>query len=172
MMHLAGKVIAVTGAGMLIDFTSGTFTASVAQANYSSAKGGVVSLVRSAAAGLHKYGVTANCIAPEAKSRMSGKLPMERKMGEPEDVAPLVSFLLSDHARHITGQIDSINGGQVGVYNQPAIARSMEKDQPWTVDERVERLDNELGQEQMPIFGYLDEMRKAAAAKKAGDASG
>ncbi len=61
---------------------------------------------------------------------------------------------------------------QVGVYNQPAIARSMEKDQPWTVDERVERLDNELGQEQMPIFGYLDEMRNAAAAKKAGDASG
>ena len=103
---------------------------------------------------------------------MSGKLPMERKMGEPEDVAPLVSFWLSDHARHITGQIDSINGGQVGVYNQPAIVRSMEKDPPWTVDERVERLDNEPGQEQMPIFGYLDEMRKAAAEKKAGDASG
>jgi NAD(P)-dependent dehydrogenase (short-subunit alcohol dehydrogenase family) len=167
MMHLAGKVIAVTGAGTRIGFTSGAFTASVAQANYSSAKGGVVSLVRSAAAGLHKYGVTANCIAPEAKSRMSGKVPMERKMGE-----PLVSSLLSDPARHIAGQIDSINGGQVGVYNQPAIARSMAKDQPWTVDERVERLDNELGQEQMPIFGYLDEMRKAAAAKKAGDASG
>jgi hypothetical protein len=43
MMHLAGKVIAVTGAGPLIGFTSGAFTASVAQANYSSAKGGVVS---------------------------------------------------------------------------------------------------------------------------------
>ena len=98
MMHLAAKVIAVTGAGTLIGFTSGAFTASVAQANYSSAKG--------------------------------------------------------------------------GVYNQPPIARSMEKDQPWTVDERVERLDNEPGQEQMPIFGYLDEMQKAAAAKKAGDASG
>ena len=91
-MHFAGKVIAVTGAGTLIGFTSGAFAASVAQASYRSAKGGMVSLVRRAAAGLHKYGVTANCIAPEAKSRMSGKLPMERKMGEPEDVAPLVSF--------------------------------------------------------------------------------
>ena len=50
MMHLAGKVIAVTGAGTLIGFTSGAFAASVAQANYRSAKGGVVSLVRSAVA--------------------------------------------------------------------------------------------------------------------------
>src|SRR5262249_41582539 len=44
--------------GTLIGFTSGAFAASVAQANYSAAKGGIVSLVRSAAAGLYKYGVT------------------------------------------------------------------------------------------------------------------
>ena len=47
--------------GTMVGFTSGAFAASVAQANYSAAKGGIVSLVRSAAAGMNKYGVTANC---------------------------------------------------------------------------------------------------------------
>jgi hypothetical protein len=99
----------------------------VAQANYSAAKGGIVSLVRSAAAGLYKYGVTANCVAPTAKSRMSGAVPFGFEMGEPEDVAPLVTFLVSDRARHLTGQIYSINGGEIGVYNQPVIVRTMKK---------------------------------------------
>ena len=52
------------GGGALVGFTSGAFAGSVAQANYAAAKGGIVSLVRSAAAGLHRYGVTANAIAP------------------------------------------------------------------------------------------------------------
>ena len=73
--------------GTMISFTSGAFAASVAQANYSAAKGGIVSLTRSAAAGMYKYGVTANVIAPVAKSRMSGQVPMGLEMGEPEDVA-------------------------------------------------------------------------------------
>src|SRR5258706_6139728 len=127
--------------GTLIGFTSGAFAASVAQANYSAAKGGIVSLVRSAAAGLYKYGVTANCVAPQAKSRMSGAVPMDFKMGEPEDVAPLVTFLVSERARHITGQIYSINGGEIGVYNQPVVVRTMKKDGRWTAEEIAGRID-------------------------------
>src|SRR6187551_99600 len=98
--------------GTMIGFTSGAFAGSVAQANYSAAKGGIVSLTRSAALGMYKYGVTANCVAPTAKSRMSGAVPFGFEMGEPEDVAPLVTFLVSDRARHLTGQIYSINGGE------------------------------------------------------------
>ena len=119
--------------GTLIGFTSGAFAASVAQANYSAAKGGIVSLVRSAAAGLYKYGVTANCVAPSAKSRMSGAVPFDVQMGEPEDVAPLVTFLVSDRARHLTGQIYAINGGEIGVYNQPVVVRTMSKPGRWTL---------------------------------------
>ena len=152
--------------GTLIGFTSGAFAASVAQANYSAAKGGVVSLVRSAAAGLYKYGVTANCVAPTAKSRMSGAVPFGFEMGEPEDVAPLVSFLVSDRARHITGQIYSINGGEIGVYNQPAIVRTMKKQGRWTPDEIAARIDDGIGAERLPILDMLDTMAAAAAAKK------
>ena len=153
--------------GTLIGFTSGAFAASVAQANYSAAKGGIVSLCRSAAAGLYKYGVTANCVAPTARSRMSGEVPMDLAMGEPEDVAPLVAFLLSDRARHITGQVYSINGGDIGVYNQPNIVRNMTKSGAWTAEEIAEQLDSALGQEPMPILEILEKMAKAAAEKKA-----
>lgn len=99
------------GGGTLVGFTSGNHQGSVAQANYSAAKGGIISLVRSAALGLHKYGVTANAVAPVARTRMSANVPMELKeIGEPEDVAALVVYLLSDRAREekITGQVYTI----------------------------------------------------------------
>jgi NAD(P)-dependent dehydrogenase (short-subunit alcohol dehydrogenase family) len=151
--------------GAMVAFTSGAFAASVAQANYSAAKGGIVSLVRSVAAGMNKYGVTANCIAPVAKSRMSGNVPFGLEMGDPEDVAPMVAFLCSDHAREITGQIYTANGGRVAVWNQPTEVREMRKDGRWTVDELAARF-SEVGQEPMPILAALAER---AAAAKAGE---
>lgn len=160
----ASAIMRKQKSGTLIGVTSGAFTASVGQANYSAAKGGIVSLTRSAAAGLYKYGVTANCIAPAAMSRMSGQVPFGFEMGEPEDVAPLVSFLLGEKARHITGQTYSINGGRIAVWNQPAELRDMVKDGRWTVDEIVKQLDDAIGQEPMPILERLEAMAKAAAS--------
>ena len=161
----ASAILRKQKSGTLIGFTSGAFTASVAQANYSAAKGGIVSLTRSAAAGLHKYGVTANCIAPVARSRMSGQVPFGFEMGEPEDVAPLVTFLLGDAARHITGQIYTVNGGRIAVWNQPTEVRDMTKDGRWTVEEIAAQLDKEVGQERMEILDRLEAMAKAAAQK-------
>jgi NAD(P)-dependent dehydrogenase (short-subunit alcohol dehydrogenase family) len=157
----AASVFRQQRSGTMIGFTSGAFAASVAQANYSAAKGGIVSLVRSAAAGMNKYGVTANCIAPVARSRMSGQVPFGLEMGEPEDVAPMVCFLLSDQARDITGQVYTVNGGRVAVWNQPVEVREMRKDGRWTVDELAARID-EVGQEPMPILERLKEMEAAA----------
>src|SRR5215813_5413974 len=147
--------------GTLIGFTSGAFAASVAQANYSAAKGGIVSLVRSAAVGMYKYGVTANVIAPVAKSRMSGQVPFGLEMGEPEDVAPMVCFLLSDRARDVTGQVYTANAGRIAVWNQPIEVREMRKDGRWTVDEIASRC-SEVGQEEMPILERLKAMEEAA----------
>jgi NAD(P)-dependent dehydrogenase (short-subunit alcohol dehydrogenase family) len=148
--------------GSMIGFTSGAFAASVAQANYSAAKGGIVSLVRSAAAGMNKYGVTANCIAPVAKSRMSGQVPFGLEMGEPEDVAPMVAFLLGDRARAVTGQVYTANAGRLAVWNQPTEVREIRKDGRWTPDEIADHFD-ELGQEPMPILERLAERAAAAA---------
>jgi NAD(P)-dependent dehydrogenase (short-subunit alcohol dehydrogenase family) len=163
----AAAVMRKQQSGTLIGFTSGAFAGSVAQANYSAAKGGIVSLVRSAAAGLYKYGVTANCIAPIARTRMSANVPMElAEMGDAEDVAPMVVFLLGDDARHITGQVYTAVGGKIAVWNQPTEVRAMYKDGRWTPEEIAARLDSTVGQERM---GVIDRLAAMAAAAASGD---
>jgi NAD(P)-dependent dehydrogenase (short-subunit alcohol dehydrogenase family) len=153
------------GGGSLIGFTSGAFAGSVAQANYSAAKGGIVSLVRSAAAGLYRYGVTANAIAPVARTRMSANVPMElAEMGDPEDIAPMVVYLLSDQARHITGQVYTVVGPKIAVWNQPVEVRAMYSEGRWTPEEIAARLDGSIGQEPMGLIARLEEIRQAAAS--------
>jgi NAD(P)-dependent dehydrogenase (short-subunit alcohol dehydrogenase family) len=168
LFRAAASVMRSQQSGSLVGFTSASFQASVAQANYSAAKGGIVSLVRSAAAGLNRYGVTANAVAPIARTRMMAQVPMDLpETGEPEDVAPMVTFLLSDRARHITGQIYTVVGGKIAVWNQPHEVRSMYTDGRWTPEEIARRLDSSIGQEPMPILAQLEEYRRAAAAAAA-----
>ena len=163
----ASGVMRQQKSGTLIGFTSGAFQGSVAQANYSAAKGGVVSLVRSAAIGLRKYGVTANAVAPVARTRMSDKVPAGlAEMGEPEDVAPLVVYLLSDRARHITGQVYTAVGRKIAVWNQPQEVRSMYAAGQWTPQAIADSLDGAVGQERMPLIDIMDRM----AARSAEDA--
>jgi NAD(P)-dependent dehydrogenase (short-subunit alcohol dehydrogenase family) len=153
------------GGGALIGFTSGAFSGSVAQANYAAAKGGIVSLVRSAAAGLYRYGVTANAIAPVARTRMSANVPQElAEMGEPEDVAPMVVYLLSDKAKHVTGQVYTVVGSKIAVWNQPVEVRAMWADGRWTPELIAARLDSNVGQERMGLIEKLEEIRQAAAS--------
>jgi NAD(P)-dependent dehydrogenase (short-subunit alcohol dehydrogenase family) len=153
------------GGGALVGFTSGAFQGSVAQANYSAAKGGIVSLVRSAAVGLHRYGVTANAIAPIARTRMSANVPSElAEMGDAEDIAPMVIYLLSDKAKHITGQVYTVVGSKIAVWNQPAEVRAMWAEGRWTPEEIAARIDGNIGQERMPLLDQLEAIRQAAAA--------
>jgi NAD(P)-dependent dehydrogenase (short-subunit alcohol dehydrogenase family) len=146
--------------GSLVGFTSGAFGGSVAQANYSAAKGGIVSLVRSAALGLDKYGVTANAIAPIARTRMSDNVPAGlSEVGEPEDIAPLVVYLLGDDARDVTGQIYTAVGGRIAVWNQPAEVRDMKKNGRWTPEEIAARF-GEVGQEELPLLSRVRAAQK------------
>ena len=153
------------GGGSLVGFTSGAFAGSVAQANYAAAKGGIVSLVRSAAAGLHRYGITANAVAPVARTRMSANVPMElAEMGDPEDVAPMVVYLLSDQARHVTGQVYTVVGPRSPCGTSPLEVRAMYAEGRWTPEEIAARLDSTVGQEPMGLIAKLEEYRQAAAA--------
>jgi len=104
-------------------------------------------------------------IAPVAKSRLSSQVPFGLQMGEPEDVAPLVTFLLGDAARHITGQTYTVNGGRIGVYNQPIEVRSMYKIGRWSPEEIAEHIDQGVGQEPLPILARVKMMAEAAARK-------
>ncbi|MDJ0385657.1 SDR family oxidoreductase [Streptomyces sp. G-G2] len=167
----ASAVMRKQGSGTLIGFTSGNHQGSVAQANYSAAKGGIISLVRSAALGLNRYGVTANAVAPVARTRMSANVPMELKeIGEPEDVAALVTYLLSDRAvavdgEKITGQVYTVAGPKIAVWAQPRELRAGYAEGPWTPEKIADFLPGTVGTDPMPLLAQLAAMAKAAAAK-------
>lgn len=165
----ASAVMRKQGTGTLIGFTSGNHQGSVAQANYSAAKGGIISLVRSAALGLNKYGITSNAVAPIARTRMSANVPMELKeIGEPEDVAALVTYLLSDRAKDegVTGQVYTIAGPKIAVWAQPRELRAAyAADGAWTPEKIADFLPGTVGTDPMPMLAQLEAMARAAAAK-------
>jgi NAD(P)-dependent dehydrogenase (short-subunit alcohol dehydrogenase family) len=165
----ASAVMRKQGFGSLIGFTSGVYAlGSAAQANYAAAKAGIVALTRSAALGMNKYGVTCNVIAPVARTRMSENVPQDlAEMGDPEDVAPMVVYLLSDGARHITGQVYTVVGNKIAVWCQPEEVRAMYADGRWTPEDIAARLDSSVGTEEMPLLSRMREYEAAAAAKKA-----
>ena len=91
------------------------------QVNYAAAKAGLIGAVRSLAREVATRGITANAVAPGIiaspaiaaamdSARIAELVPMKRA-GRPEEVADLISFLCSDAAGYITGQVISINGG-------------------------------------------------------------
>ena len=90
------------------------------QTNYSAAKGGVIAATKALAQEVAKKHVTVNAVAPGfIRTEMTEDInENERKkqipagrFGEPEEVADLVSFLVSPNASYITGEVISINGG-------------------------------------------------------------
>lgn len=154
------------GGGSLIGFASGVWAlGSTAQANYAAAKGGIVSLTYAAALGLDRYGVRANCIAPVARTRMSESVPMAlEENGDPDDVAPMAVYLLSDRSAGITGQVYTVVGNKIAVWSQPAEQRAMHVDGRWTPETIDARLGDEVGIERLPLLARVHDMRAAAAA--------
>ena len=93
------------------------------QANYASAKAGLIGLTKSVAKELATRGVTCNAVAPgfietdmtdampdQAAESLKAAIPLKR-LGRPEDVAKLVAFLASDSAGYITGEVVKVDGG-------------------------------------------------------------
>ncbi|CAL9307294.1 SDR family oxidoreductase [Streptomyces sp. SudanB182_2057] len=152
--------------GTLVGFTSGNHQGSVSQANYSAAKGGIISLVRSAALGLHKYGVTANAVAPVARTRMSAGVPTRlAELGEPEDVAALVVYLLSERAaaQGVTGQVYTVAGPKIAVWAQPRELRAVYAEGgAWTPERIAETLPGTVGVDPMPLLPEVAAMERAA----------
>jgi NAD(P)-dependent dehydrogenase (short-subunit alcohol dehydrogenase family) len=94
---------------------------SVGQSAYSAAKGGIASLTLVQAAELGRYGVTANAIAPSARTRMTegvfdmGAPESGFDPNDPANVAPIVVWLGSTESRHVTGRVFEIEGGRLSV---------------------------------------------------------
>ena len=102
---------------------------------------------------------------------MSENVPFEIEIGEPEDVAPMVVYLLSDAGRWVNGQTYTVVGRRISVWNQPVELRSMEAPgESWSPAEIAEMLPTWIGQEPNPMIEDL-ERRMAEMAGEGGGAS-
>ncbi len=96
---------------------------SVGQSAYSAAKGGIAALTLVEAAELARYGVTANAIAPAARTRMTEEVFGDRMqaptvgfdVNEPANISPLVVWLGSAESRDVTGRVFEVEGGLISV---------------------------------------------------------
>jgi len=133
--NLRGAFVAIRAAsrgmikrrwGRIINIASVVgITGNKGQANYAASKAGLIGLTKSVAKELGSRNVLVNAVAPgfidtdmtaamtpEARTSLSGQIPLER-LGSPQDIAGVVTFLASEHAAYITGQTLVVDGGMV-----------------------------------------------------------
>jgi 3-oxoacyl-[acyl-carrier protein] reductase len=109
--------------GRVINVTSYTgLHGNVGQANYATAKAGIIGFTRTAAKELGRFGVTVNAISPNAQTRMVEAIPPDKRaelaaatplgrFGEPAEMAAAVAFLASEEAGYVTGVVLPLDGG-------------------------------------------------------------
>ena len=116
--------------GRIVNISSTSALGNRGQANYAAAKAGLIGFTKTLALELGKFGVTANAIAPgfvetemtaataarqgldfeEWKSSIARDIPLGR-IGQPEDIAAVASFLCSEDAGYVSGQVIYVSGG-------------------------------------------------------------
>jgi NAD(P)-dependent dehydrogenase (short-subunit alcohol dehydrogenase family) len=145
---------------------SGVF-GNVGQSNYGAAKAGIVGLTLIAAQELGRYGVTVNCLAPNARTRMTeaafGEIPQPDEGFDPADPAnnsPIVVALAADEAQDITGQVFFVYGGAVNVLRGWEAGELFSSEERWDPDELLVALRERFPDGASPA-GMLASMQEA-----------
>jgi NAD(P)-dependent dehydrogenase (short-subunit alcohol dehydrogenase family) len=131
----------------IINTTSPTgLYGNIGQANYGAAKAGIAQFTIIAAMELGRYGVTANCISPGARTRMTETIIRRSPTGlgaddggfdagDPDNISPLVVWLGSEESSEVNGQIFAVRGGHIGVIETAAVGPEVDKGSRWEPSE-------------------------------------
>jgi NAD(P)-dependent dehydrogenase (short-subunit alcohol dehydrogenase family) len=121
------RLMKEAGGGVIVNMASGRALAGAARgAHYSATKGGIIALTKSLALDWAPYGIRVNCVIPgvtdTAQPRgelsddelyaLGSRVPLGR-IGQPQDIAAVVAFLLGDDSAYMTGQSIAVNGGAI-----------------------------------------------------------
>ena len=136
---------------------------SVGQSNYAAAKGGIASLTLVQAAELGRYGITANAVAPAARTGMTEKVfadVMKKPDGEafdhfhPGNVAPLVVWLCSPLSAGVTGKVFEVEGGKLSVGDGWRTGKVRDKKARWQPAELTEVVESLIAEAPKPQKVY------------------
>jgi NAD(P)-dependent dehydrogenase (short-subunit alcohol dehydrogenase family) len=152
--------------GRIINTASGAgLNGSIGQSNYAAAKGGIASLTLNQGAELARYGVTANALAPSARTGMTEEVfaDMMKKPEEaggfdhfdPANVAPLVVWLGSEQSAHVTGRVFEVEGGRISIADGWRSTAGVDKGARWEPSEVGEGIAEVLKNEvpQQKVYG-------------------
>ena len=147
---------------------SGVF-GNVGQTNYGAAKAGIAAFTVIASQELGRYGVTVNCLAPNARTRMTedifGNMPKPAE-GEfdpldPSNISPIVVALASDEAQDITGQVFFVYGPAINVLKPWDVGTLFQQEGTWDADDLLKRLKDSFPNGAQPE-GMMAMLMKAA----------
>jgi NAD(P)-dependent dehydrogenase (short-subunit alcohol dehydrogenase family) len=153
---------ATRAGGRIIYFTSAAgIRGGSGQPNYSAAQQGKIGLMLSNARALGRYGVTANCISPQASTRMTDRgrnVAAEQREAEPpsasaagtavdpKNVVPVIVYLASDAGANVSGRVFGATGHRISVWHEPEWENVIYSEKPyWDIDRLFELMPSTLG---------------------------
>jgi NAD(P)-dependent dehydrogenase (short-subunit alcohol dehydrogenase family) len=153
--HSAGRPLAAR----IINISSGAgLQGAAGQASYSTAKGGIASLTLTQAADLARYGITANAVAPTARTRMTMEFWPEQiakpEQGfdamDPANVAPVLVWLGSEYSSHVTGCVFEVGGGLIALEEGWDFGPMIDRQRRWEPAEVGPAIDALLSRRRTP----------------------
>ncbi|MCZ6707957.1 MAG: SDR family NAD(P)-dependent oxidoreductase [Chloroflexi bacterium] len=143
----------------LINFTSGSgLHGAAGQPNYAAAKLGIVGFTYSCANALERYGVTSNCIAPGASTRMTDSVPGDRRRSSsamatevspdhprwPGHVSKPIIYIASEESDWLNGRVIRAMGYRIGFYSNPTLVKELVREGGWELDDVFAAFENEF----------------------------
>ncbi len=163
--HAAMPHFREQASGAFVHFTSTSgLNGNLGQANYAAAKMGIVGLSRVLALEGARYGIRSNCVSPFAWTRMIESIPVQseeqaeafkkfRERATPAHIAPVCTYLVSQAAAEVSGQVFGVRANEIYLMSQPRPIRTLHRSDGWRPSDLAETLAPALKSDLLPLEG-------------------